>query len=192
MYAYLHILHIFNARIAIRKDAGMMKGYMFIIDFLQIVSAESEMRIKKNQKLLLSLLDACKRGDDELIQLINTSYDDVTSSDFLVHLDCEIENQNSNSVTENMLVTLKLLLIEEVGKRKGDDILMLSKLAAEDDDDVLDEKTREYFKKYDVLGKQLFLQTFLILKSDMKKRYACILIHFSSYDTHLLHSYSVL
>lgn len=178
MYTYLHILHIFIIRKAIRKDEGMMKGYMFIIDFLQIVSAESEMRIKKNQKLLLSLLDACKKGDDELIQLIDTSYDDVTSGDFLLHLDCEIENQNSNSATENLLVTLKLLLIEEVGKRKGEDILMLSKLAAEDDNDVLDKKTRDYFKKYDVLGKQLFLQTFLILKSDMKKRYACICAYF--------------
>jgi hypothetical protein len=36
--------------------------------------------------------------------------------EFLLYLDSEIEGQESNSATENMLVTVKLRLLDEIGR----------------------------------------------------------------------------
>lgn len=39
--------------------------------------------------------------------------------DFLVYLDAEIENQDPNTPMESLLVTIKLKLLDEQGKRLG-------------------------------------------------------------------------
>ena len=41
----------------------------------------------------------------------------LISADFMIYLDTEIENQETNSQWENLLVTIKLRLLDEQGKK---------------------------------------------------------------------------
>ena len=40
----------------------------------------------------------------------------ISDPEFLVYLDSEIENQDTNSPMENFLVTMKLRILDEIGK----------------------------------------------------------------------------
>lgn len=44
----------------LRQDSGMMRAYMFVLDFLETVSRETAKRLKANQSLLRYLLEAAK------------------------------------------------------------------------------------------------------------------------------------
>lgn len=130
---------------AIRQDKGMMQAYIFLIDFLETVSKESSSMLKQNQKLLRSLLEAAKISEGFLNDFISENKESVSSlskyillivwwlyvtytisrlslqlqllkSDFSVYLDTQIENAESNSAVENMMVTIKLRLLDECGK----------------------------------------------------------------------------
>jgi hypothetical protein len=68
-------------------------------------------------------------------------------------------------------VTLKLRILDEIGKTMGVDVLVLPKLAAEESPAELRRKTTEYLSSYDINGKKLFLQTLQIMQIEMKKRY---------------------
>ena len=157
----------------LRNDEGMMKGYMFIIEFLTAISNETKTRTKKHQNSLKILLEAAKNGVDSILsEKISEIYADISTNEFLVYLDSEIDNQSPNSKGENLLVTLKLLIIEEIGKKKmGVDTVMLSKLAAEQDISILEEKTLEYFKNYDNSMLELFLSNINIMKNELNLRY---------------------
>ena len=56
----------------------------------------------------------------------------MTKPEFLLYLDAEIDSQDYNSPLENMLITTKLRLLDEVGKGMGVDVMVLPKLAAEE------------------------------------------------------------
>ena len=56
----------------------------------------------------------------------------LTKPEFLLYLDAEIDSQDYNSPLENMLITTKLRLLDEVGKGMGVDVMVLPKLAAEE------------------------------------------------------------
>ena len=157
----------------LRNDEGMMKGYMFIIEFLTAISNETKTRTRKHQNSLKLLLEAAKNGVDSILsEKISEIYNDISTNEFLVYLDSEIENQSPNSKGENILVTLKLLIIEEIGKKKmGVDTVMLSKLAAEEDISVLEQKALGYFKNYDSNMLELFLSNINIMKNELNLRY---------------------
>ena len=48
--------------------------------------------------------------------LIYKSLIKISDPEFLVYLDSEIENQDTNSPMENFLVTMKLRILDEIGK----------------------------------------------------------------------------
>eukprot|EP01039_Chlorochromonas_danica_P010005 gene10006-11065_t len=156
----------------LRQDSGMMRGYMFIMDFLELVSKRSQQLVSNNQKLMRSLLEATKISERHLDQFIADNVDQLTSSEFMVYLDSEIENQPIHSHLEHMLVTVKLRLLDEKGKTMGVDVMMLPKLAAEEDPAELRRKTIAHISPYDNDGKALFLQTLRIMMKEMKARYA--------------------
>eukprot|EP00597_Dinobryon_sp_UTEXLB2267_P002253 CAMPEP_0170067922 /NCGR_PEP_ID=MMETSP0019_2-20121128/7074_1 /TAXON_ID=98059 /ORGANISM="Dinobryon sp., Strain UTEXLB2267" /LENGTH=85 /DNA_ID=CAMNT_0010275405 /DNA_START=580 /DNA_END=833 /DNA_ORIENTATION=+ len=72
---------------------------------------------------------------------------------------------------ESLLVTVKLRLLDEQGKRLGVDVMILPKLAAEEDPSELRRKTILHLESYDNTGKLLFLQTLKLLRKEMLKRY---------------------
>ncbi len=105
----------------------------------------------------------------------------MTSEDFLVYLDSEIENQELNSTFEQFLLAIKLRILEEIGSKLGFDVSILPILASEDDLTVLKEKTLNYINNYDINGKRLFLQTLSMFITEMNKRYANVnFIYFTS------------
>lgn len=91
-----------------------------------------------------------------------------------MYLDTEIEAQESNSPQENMLVTVKLRLLDELGRTMGVDVMVLPQLAAEEDPAELKRKTIRHLENYDAMGQQLFLQTLRIMVGEMKKRYQAV------------------
>ena len=61
----------------LREDEGMMRGYMFLIDFLEAVAKETTGLLQKNQRLLRIILEAAKVSEDELNVQIQKYSDEV-------------------------------------------------------------------------------------------------------------------
>ena len=61
----------------LREDDGMMRGYMFLIDFLEAVAKETSGLLQKNQRLLRIILEAAKINEDELNEQIQKHSDEV-------------------------------------------------------------------------------------------------------------------
>ena len=70
----------------------------------------------RHRKTLRMIMEASKKGEDLLNEFIKTNKKVVTSPEFIVFLDSEIENQDTNSAMENYLVTIKLRLLDELGR----------------------------------------------------------------------------
>ena len=115
-----------------REDQGMMRAYMFLIDFLEAVVTETSSMQKNNQKLLRLVLEGAKVSEQQLDLVIQENRGPLTKPEFLLYLDAEIDSQDFNSPLENMLITTKLRLLDEVGKGMGVDVMVLPKLAAEE------------------------------------------------------------
>ena len=111
---------------------------------------------------------------DRLNEHIAVNSAQLTGADFRLYLDTEIEAQDTNSPQENMLVTVKLRLLDELGKSMGVDVMILPQLAAEEDPAELTRKTILHLEGYDTTGQQLFLQTLRIMLGEMKKRYQAV------------------
>ena len=160
---------------ALRQDTGMMRGYMFALDFLEAVGSETSKLLKKNQRGLKLLFDAMKISEAEVNRVIEDNSKELTSPEFLVYLDSEIQAQDTNSPLEGLLVTLKLRLLEEAGRSLGYDVSVIPKLAAEEDPAELRRKTVEHVQSYEsVGGKELFLQALRLMRKEMAKRYTRI------------------
>jgi hypothetical protein len=63
-----------------RKDTGMMKSYMFILDFLEVVVKETSTMQKNNQRTLRTLLEAAKVSEAQVDTVIRENKDEVSSS----------------------------------------------------------------------------------------------------------------
>ena len=118
---------------AFRQDESMMRAYLFLLDFLEAVVKETNDLQETNQKALRILLEAAKVSEQQVDLVIMDSKEQLTKPEFMLYLDAEIESQDPNSPLENMLVTVKLRLLDEIGKGMGVDVMILPKLAAEDD-----------------------------------------------------------
>jgi len=156
---------------SLRQDKGMMRSYMFLLDFLEAVGKETATRLKGNQGLLRSLLEKARMSEESLDDFITANSEKLLNGDFSLYLDTEVEAAESNSPQENLLVTIKLRLLDECGKNLGVDVMLLPKLAAEGDPAELRRKTLQHLDSYDKPGQELFLQTLRIMMGEMKKRY---------------------
>jgi hypothetical protein len=156
---------------AYRQDQGMMKAYMLILDFLEALGKETQEVLKRNQNSLRILLEATKISEAKIDEVIAENREQLTSQEFMMYLDSEIENQSGNNPTENLLVTVKLRLMDEMGRNMGMDVMMLPKLAAENEPEELQRKTIEFLDTYTLPAKELFVQTLQIMRKEMQKRY---------------------
>ena len=156
----------------LRKDTGMMKGYMFLMDFLEAVSKETGSMLSANQQTLRSLLEAAKQGEGILGEVLKENRDLCCKEEFLVYLDTEIESQDSGSALETLLVTLRLRILEEMGKTLGRDVTILPKLASLSDPAELKRSTLLHLDTYTTVGGvQLFLQALKLMIKETKRRY---------------------
>jgi hypothetical protein len=62
---------------SIRQDDGMMRGYMFLLDFLEAVAKETSTLLKRNQNILRQLLEASKMSEDAVNAKMRELIDDV-------------------------------------------------------------------------------------------------------------------
>lgn len=156
----------------LRKDTGMMKGYMFLMDFLEAVSKETGSMLSANQQTLRSLLEAAKQGEGILGEVLKENRDLCCKEEFLVYLDTEIESQDSGSALETLLVTLRLRILEEMGKTLGRDVTILPKLASLSDSAELKRSTLLHLDTYTTVGGvELFLQALKLMIKETKRRY---------------------
>ena len=132
---------------AFRQDEGMMRAYLFLLDFLEAVVKETNVLQETNQKALRMLLEAAKVSEQQVDLIIMDNKEQLTKPEFMLYLDAEIESQDPSSPLENMLVTVKLRLLDEIGKGMGVDVMILPKLAAEENPSELRRKVgmSEYF-----------------------------------------------
>jgi ubiquitin C-terminal hydrolase len=61
----------------LRKDQGMTRAYMFLLDFLEVVSKETAKTLKENQSHMRSLLEAAKVSESELDRHIHENCEKV-------------------------------------------------------------------------------------------------------------------
>ena len=61
----------------LKKDKVMMRAYMFLLDFLEAVSKETSEKLKINQQLLKSLMEACKLSEESLDSFIAGNHEKV-------------------------------------------------------------------------------------------------------------------
>ncbi len=156
----------------LRKDTGMMKAYMFLMDFLEAVSTETGSMLSANQQTLRVLLEAAKEGEGMLGEVLKESKELCCREEFLVYLDTEIESQDSSSTLETLLVTLRLRILEEMGETLGHDVAILPKLASLSDPAELKRSTLEHLGTYTTVGgAELFLQALRLMVKETKKRY---------------------
>ena len=128
--------------------------------------------LTNNQNILRMLLEAAKVDDATLIGCLAENKGRCCNQDFLIFLDSEIESQESNSPLEALLVTLRLRIIEEMGRSLGTDVTILPKLASLDDQGALQRKTKEHLATYSsVGGVELFLQALRMTMKETSKRY---------------------
>jgi hypothetical protein len=156
---------------SVRQDNAMMRAYMFLMDFLEAVGNETTALLKQNQETLRKLMENAKLSEKALNDHIAANSDKLLKPEFAVYLDAEISAQDTNTPMENLLVTIKLRLLDEYGKTLGVDVMLLPKLASEEDPSELKRKTVEYLEMYDDSGKTLFLQTLRLMMGEMAKRY---------------------
>ena len=152
----------------LRQNTSIMNAYLFIIDFLEAVANESS-SLKLNQSSLRTLLEAAKKGEDAVDEVIRKDVQAFTNPTFFVYLDSEIDN--SSGPMSQLLTTVKLRLLDEVGKEKGIDIQMIASLASINEPIELKRMTMNHLRDYDKDGLELFLQVLRILNKEMKKRY---------------------
>ncbi len=62
----------------LRQDKVMMRAYMFLLDFLEAISKETAKRLKSNQKVMRSLLEAAKVSELELNQFVADNSEKVS------------------------------------------------------------------------------------------------------------------
>ena len=156
----------------LRKDMGMMKAYMFLLDFLEAVSKETGTMLSANQNTLRTLLEAAKQGESELSESIKTNAGLCCKEEFLVYLDTEIESQESASTLEVLLVALRLRILEEMGQSLGKDVTIIPKLASLSDPEELRNSTFAHLETYTTVGGvELFLQALKMMIKETKKRY---------------------
>ena len=69
-----------------REDQGMMRAYMFLIDFLEAVVTETSSMQKTNQKLLRLVLEGAKVSEQQLDLVIQENRGPLTKPEFLLYL----------------------------------------------------------------------------------------------------------
>lgn len=160
---------------SLRDNSALQKGYMFLVDFLEIVAKETSELIVRQQEALKKVLDAAKISEQRVDEVIREYQKDICTSDFLLYLDTEIETFDDGSPSGNsmtsMLVTIKLRILDEMGKDMGLDVTIIPMLATEDNPLKLKEKTLAHLRGHDEAGRALFLQTLRIIISEMDRRY---------------------
>lgn len=153
------------------NDIDMKRAYYFMVDFLEAIVVEMESMLQRRRETLRIILEAAKLGEDALNNVISLNYHDISDPEFLVFLDSEIDCQSINSSPEALLVTIKLRVLDEIGFRKGVDITMIPKLAAESNDDIMRINTLKYLKNFDLEGQELFLVSLKTVVREIETRY---------------------
>ena len=100
----------------IKGFEGMIRSYDFILDFLSMVAKETKNMLATHQLSLKKLLEASRISEKTIDNLLIKEKDSFTSMEFLIYLDSEIESQEENSPAQNLLVTIKLRVLDEIGK----------------------------------------------------------------------------
>eukprot|EP01041_Mallomonas_annulata_P012377 gene12377-26033_t len=166
----------------LRSDQGMQRAFMFLMDFLEVVAGETKTMIKKFQNTLRTILEAAKISETRVDEVLFDNRAEVCSPDFMVYLDSEIESLetegpdndpgvSSSRAMERMLVTIKLRVLDEAGRDLGIDVMELPRLAAENDPNLLKEKTLAHIEGHGPAGRELLLQTIRIMNVELAKRY---------------------
>ena len=166
--------NLLNEIPSLRDDEAMQQGYSFIMDFLEAVVTETASLVKRNQELLRYILEAAKEGEDSLENAIKKRKNDMTSADFLVFLEAEIDNVGDQSAAGQLLSTIRLRLLEEVGDTMMTaDVAILPKLLSLESDEDLKTETLKYLKILKNLAAiELFLQNLRFMKKQMDKKYS--------------------
>ena len=100
----------------IRNDELMQRSYLFLIDFVEAIVNETTSMLTKHRSTLRKIMEAAKVNELSVDKVIKDNKKEMLSPEFLVYLDSEIENQDMNSPNENFLITIKLRLLDEIGR----------------------------------------------------------------------------
>lgn len=96
------------------------------------MAKEMNVMISSNQLLLRKILEAAKVSEQTLDTLFEREAQKILAPEFLVYLDSEIESHEMNSPSQRILVTIKLKILDAIGKTKGDNVMAIARIVSED------------------------------------------------------------
>jgi hypothetical protein len=115
------------------RDNPKIKGaYDFILVFLEAMTKEMKTMISANQLLLRKILEAAKVSEQTLDELFEKETQKLLAPEFLVYLDSEIESREVNTPAHSLLVTVKLKILDAIGRSKGDDVMAIARIVSEE------------------------------------------------------------
>lgn len=107
------------------------QAYTFVLDYLEVTAKEVELMVQGNQLLLRKLFEAAKISEKTLNQFMEREKEKLVSPEFLVFLEAEMESCPTNSPAEKTILTIKLKILDEIGKTKSNDVQAIARISSE-------------------------------------------------------------
>jgi hypothetical protein len=154
---------------SLRQSKSTMQAYYLIITTMDVMAREKKEMIGKSQELLRELLLAAKVSESHLKIFLENNLNKFSSLEFSLFLDAEIKNAPYQSQIEQLLLMIKLTILEMRGKELGVDIKALATLAATNNEEELKRKTLNHIAEYDRNARDLLVQSIRMNIQEIQK-----------------------
>ena len=144
------------------------------MDFVEAVSNEMTSYVSKHQGSMRMLLEAASKGEAALNATISDNLERLTDPGFLVYVDSELDGAAKGTPAADVLVTVRLRLLELVGEGLSPDVAVLPRLLSEETLEGVQRATLGYLRDFSTPGKELFLLNLRLLKKEMGRKYESV------------------
>lgn len=104
------------------KDAQCVQdtkmAYVFVSTVMGTISSQTKSFNDGNRQLMRGILDAVRVSESQVDHFFSTNLEELSKPEFLLFLDTELESCKENPSMENLLVTVKLKVLEEYGRKQ--------------------------------------------------------------------------
>eukprot|EP01033_Poteriospumella_lacustris_P008588 gene8588-6181_t len=154
----------------LRANEYVLQAYYLILNAMEALAAEKKQMVERNQAVLRELVMAAKVSEAQLRSFLAANVDKISSLDFSLFLDAEIQDAEYQSPAEQVLLAIKLNVLEARAQRLGVDVRALPALAASSTADEMRQKTLAHIARYDRDARELLVQSIRLHIGQLAKR----------------------
>lgn len=93
-------------------------AYVFVSTVMGTISSQTKSFNDGSRQLLRGILDAVRVSESQVDHFFRTNLEELSKPEFLMFLDTELESSKVNPSMENLLITVKLKILEEYGRKQ--------------------------------------------------------------------------